>query len=154
MEEGKIKGSVYFGPGSLGDDTNKTLIDYLPEIDEIDGDFICADNGITSLTEIYEKIKSIKGYADFSGNKIQHKVLGLLKINNLKAVYWDIPDDPKANEATKILNQSLKEPKVPPDYSQAPIITNRYLEPKDRGRDISAYQEELIDANLKDYAEL
>jgi hypothetical protein len=108
MEEGKITGSVYFGPGSLGDDTNKSLIDYLPEIDEIDGDFICADNGITSLTKIYEKIKSINGYADFSGNEIESHVLGLLKIKNLKEVIFQHPNHLKLCEVSCILNKHLQ----------------------------------------------
>ncbi len=131
MEEGKIKGSVYFGPGSLGDDTNKTLINYLPEIDEINGDFICDINNITSLTQIHKKIKSINGYADFCCNNIQFEVLGLIKIKNLKAVFWCIPYDKKSNHASIIINKHLK-----------------------NGRGVIDCQEELIDAGQKDYAEL
>jgi hypothetical protein len=132
MKEGKITGSLYLGSGSLGDDLDKKLIDYLPVIDEINGDFLCADNDITSLNNIHSRIKSIKGYIDFSGNKIQESVLGLLKIKDLIAVFWHIPDEPKANSVPIILNNHLLVEKP----------------------NILACQEELIDNDLKDYAEL
>jgi hypothetical protein len=131
MNEGKITGSVYFGPDSLGDDTNKKLIDYLPVIDEINGDFICAHNHIISLKNIHTGIKTIKGYVDFSDNEIKDSVLGLLKIKELKKVILHHPDHCEIDLVSEIVNKYLNEK-----------------------RDQLSCQEDLIDAGLKKYGKL
>jgi hypothetical protein len=127
MEEGKITGSVYFGPYSLKDPNKDyrheieelknlykindlykdAIIVYLPEIEEINGDFICDKNDITSLTQIHKKIKSIKGYAYFTGNNIKSSVLGLVKVVNLERVILHNSDNPELERVSEILNKYL-----------------------------------------------
>jgi hypothetical protein len=129
MNEGKITGSLCLGSGSLGDDPIKKLIDYLPVIDEINGDFICADNDITSLTNIHLNIKSIKGYVDFSDNEIKDSVLGLLKIKELKKVILHHPDHCEIDLVSEIVNKYLS-----------------------GNRSILACQREFLRSELLDYA--
>jgi hypothetical protein len=92
---------------------------------QIDYNFKCEYNKLTSLQGIHKQIKQIGNIADFRKNTIKSHVLGLIRIERLKKVFFD--DD----ELTKIINKHLQD-----------------------GRDVMACQDELIDAGLDEYAQL
>jgi Leucine-rich repeat (LRR) protein len=89
------------------------------------GAFTCYDNKLTSLQNIHRHIKFIGGSADFRKNPIKSHVLGLLKIKNLREVWLD--------------NREVS------------IIINKHLADD---RDVIACQDELIDADFDEYAQL
>lgn len=82
------------------------------------------DNKLTSLHNIHKKIKHC-GLANFEDNPIKSHVLGLLLIEGLNHVYFDI------HHLAKIINDHLK-----------------------GDRDVFACQEELIEAGFEDFAQL
>lgn len=108
-----------FSKNSLEDITDSNIPKF------VNGDLDCSDNNFLDLIDIHKKIKSIKGIADFSRNSIKECVLGLLMIDNLKAVRLD------NKKVEKIINSYLGKGGKP---------------------DVDACQEELIEAGFKDFA--
>jgi hypothetical protein len=125
---------------------------------EIAGDFICTNNraltelgikkpikigadfwlyrcGLTSLKGIHRQVKQILGVASFEANPIRSHMLGLLKIEGLQEIKFDLENHGGA--------------KTKGDTVTA--IINRHLE---NGRDVIACQDELIDAGYEEYAQL
>jgi hypothetical protein len=92
----------------------------------IAGVFYCSGNKLTSLKGIHKQIKYIGDFATFDGNPIKSHMLGLLKIDGLRHIYY-IDNKPVQN----IINKHLKGDK-----------------------DIFACQEELIEAGFPEFAQL
>ena len=108
-----------FSKNSLEDITDSNIPKF------VNGDLYCSDNNLIDLIDIHKKIKSIKGTADFSRNRIKECVLGLLMIDNLKAVRLD------NKKVEKIINSYLGKGGKP---------------------DVGACKEELIAAGFGDFA--
>jgi hypothetical protein len=101
-----------------------TSLDYVPE--KINGYLNCSQNNLTSLEGIHKQIKKMNGDFYAEDNPIKSHVLGLLLIDGLTEIYLD------NKQVQKILNKHLGKGK-------AGVLNAR---------------QELLDADLDDYAEL
>ena len=111
-----------------------TSLQYCPT--KVNGNFYCNDNQLTSLKDIHKLFKNdgyIKGNIAFYDNPIKSNILGLMLIPGLKSI----------DDIENIKDEQLK---------LACTIINKHL--SSGNRDLFACQEELIDNNLKDFAEL
>jgi len=125
----KIDGNFYCNNNKL-----KSL-QYCPS--KVDGHFNCYDNQLTTLKDIHKLFSNdgyIKGYIAFCNNPIKSHILGLILIPELKGI----------SQIETIKDKQLK---------LACTIINKHLE-EGSNRDVFACQEELIDNNLKGFAEL
>jgi len=112
-----------------------TSLQYCPS--KVKGDFYFTNNQLTSLKDIHKLFSNggyIKGKISFHGNPIKSHILGLMLIPELKSI----------DNIEKIKDEQLK---------LACTIINKHLE-EGSNRDVFACQEELIDNDLKDFAEL
>jgi hypothetical protein len=90
----------------------------------VKGDITLCGKGISSLHDIHKILNEVDGFIHLQDNPIKSDALSLLKIKKLKGVYMD--------------NKALQE------------IINKHLPEGD----LFDCQEELIDADLGDYAAL
>jgi hypothetical protein len=93
---------------------------------EVGGNFSCANNMLTSLEGIHKQIKKINGIFFSQRNPINSHVLGLLLIEGITDIYLD--------------NEQVQD------------ILNKHLGKGKAG--VLAARQELLDADLDDYAEL
>ena len=94
----------------------------------------CNRNKFESLHNIHKYIKEMSPISSLSffGNPIKSRVLGLLKIKNLREVIlYGTGDDKSLIKVESIINKHLA-----------------------KGRDLLACQQELIDAGLEEFAQL
>ena len=123
---------------------NLTSLEGAPK--RVDRSFNCSDNNLTSLENIHLQIKHIGGILGFSKNPIKSNVLGVLLIGCDPRSFQPVPGG-KAP-----LSISL-------DNEQVEGILDKYLEKINKGEltpkeAVLQCQNELIDANLDEYAEL
>jgi len=115
-------------------DNQLTSLQYGPS--KVNGNFYCINNKLSSLKDIHKLFKNdgyIKGNIAFYDNPIKSHILGLMLIPGLKSI----------DDIENIKDEQLK---------LACTIINKHL--SSGNRDLFACQEELIDNNLKDFAEL
>ena len=129
---GSLKGAPQNGVEAFNcGNCNLTSLEGAPK--KINGIFSCEGNPITSLKGIHNIIEEINGDCTFP-DSIESNILGLLKIKNLKSVYFF----DKNNGRTKL---------------QIVEIINKYL-PNPTTDKIIDCQNELIDAGFEEYADL
>lgn len=92
----------------------------------VGGDFDCSSNKLTSLHDVHKHLKKVNGNIVFTNNKITRCVLGLILIDG--------------------------NPSITLDNKDVQRIINRHVGTGKAG--VLAAQQELIDADLEDYAEL
>lgn len=121
--------SLAFAPTEVGGSfmcSNNKLTSLKGAPAEVGGNFYCISNQLTSLKDVHKVFNKIDGRFIALNNDITHAVLGLLLIYGIKEIQLD------NDVITKILNKHLGKMKA----------------------GVLAAQQELIDADLEDYAEL
>lgn len=106
------------------------------------GELYLFDCGLTNLKDVHKHVHQV-GTIHLGGNPIASHVLGLLKIKNLRRV-WFVPQFSTAHVKTELDNTLLR----------VQEIIHKYL-PNNRGNEaVLECQNALIDAGLDEYAEL
>ena len=123
--------SLEHGPTSVGGDfwckhNQLTSLEHGPT--SVGGDFYCGYNKLTSLKDVHKHVKQMNGEFWVTNNPIKSHVLGLLLIKGCTSV--------------ELGNKEVQN------------IINKYL-PNTRGhKAVAECQDELIEANLDEYAQL
>jgi len=123
--------SLEFCPKEVGGDfycykNQLTSLEFCPK--EVGGDFYCSSNQLTSLADIHKHLKKMNGTFYAPDNPIKSNVIGLMLVAGCKKVSLD------NKEVQNIMNKHLK----------SPFGHLRLLE----------CQEELLSADLREWANL
>ena len=135
--------SLKGGPSSITggdfvcDHNNIEIIEGAPG--EMFGGFSCTYNNLTTLHDVHRHIKRCTGIFNVSSNRIASCVLGLLLIEGLRRIIAFASRDTDVEDASTIVNAYLK--------------TGSKYDGGSRGRIVDC-QNELIEANLEDFAKL